>query len=244
MTDPIISRRAFAAGAASAAALAVSGCASDRGDFGRIANLLGSELGLGGQAPSDGEAAAVQGITREKVLEIPYPTIGVRIGPESPQGLFILARRHGGEDLWTLAYRSSIVTRDGRVTRISGFPENLEGTRFDSGGDPIWAAYRSGAAASGRRQMDFHRDGLLTVEVDATAAVIGSETIEVLGAKIACVRVDENCVARDVEREWSFRNFFWIGAKDGFVWRSIQAVNPKSAQLEIDTLRPAAAPSA
>ncbi len=63
-----------------------------------------------------------------------------------------------------------------------------------------------------------------------------AETISILGSALATMRVMQNCDAPGLG--WSFIDTFWIDAKSGFVWRSIQHVHPKLDELHIEIFRP------
>jgi hypothetical protein len=230
-----ISRRLFALSGAAF----LAGCASGRrSDYSRL-----SEIATGMFAGGDESAAQASApddiFARDKVLERPFSQIAVQLGGGNPRSLFVMAMQQADEQLYTLGYLTSLILRRGRIVRTSGFPYNLSGAREIEGADPVWQALTQTGIVTGERWLDIRKAETVAYPVRVTAQAAASEAIDVLGAPIACTRVDEFCEVPDLA--WSFSNSYWIGQSAPYVWRSIQNTHPDGMQIIIDLLRPAAA---
>jgi hypothetical protein len=170
-------------------------------------------------------------ISRERVVSIPYATLGVRLGG-SMEGLFVLTGV-SGDDLQWLGGQISLSTRDGRVTRTVGLPHNLDGfqgpfpdrPKPDSGNSTYHYVY------------DLIDRNAYGVVVRCSQSDAGPETITIIGLKHSTRHIVERCEAQQIK--WSFQNDFWVDAATGAVWKSVQYVNPDLDSLTIQTLRPA-----
>lgn len=210
--------------AALASLWALSGCSSDgQNDW--------SALWVAGKQSFSGVSSLV---SLQQAAAIPYATLGVRIGG-GPQQLLILAADNGRDRLWTSAAHVAIATHDGRITRTSGLPPDLSGHVSVGSQVESWTvphAYRWNA--------DFEDLNRYSVTVTCRVVPIANEDIEILGQKLAVLRVNEDCRAEQIG--WTFQNVYWVDPVTGRVWRSKQTVHPDGDSLEIELLRPPASP--
>lgn len=174
-------------------------------------------------------------LTRADIARIPYASIAVRLG-DGPQALLILARFDGDDLHWVSAKRNVIVTRRGRVVETYGLPIDLKRTQFLTD-DPVGRSVAAmQAAAECLRTIDLeprHIDGIL---VRSRFAGAGSEDLTILGDHTATSVWTEANAAPDLA--WEFKNQYWIDARSGFVWRSLQYLSPVLPALEIVVYKP------
>jgi hypothetical protein len=176
-------------------------------------------------------------ITREQVEALPYASLLARIG-KGPRSLLVLAERDGADLRWLSADKAMLVTRHGRIVRTAGLTHDLSGTRLPHGD----ALGRTAAALSGaslERFIDLQSQFRYGTPVVSTFAVTGSETIDILGRSHDTVRVTES--SRCAQLDWTFSNTWWIDAKTGFVWKSLQWVTQDMPVFELAVLKPIAA---
>jgi len=172
-------------------------------------------------------------VTLEQAGSIPYASLGYRID-NSPQAMLVLATDANGDLLWTARSRVVLVTRDGRVLRSVGLPQDRATTTFQQGATPPGAA-RSGAFRSSRI-IDLPDIGAYSVTLNCTTASRGRQMVNILGTALATVRVEETCQSENPR--WSFTDVYWVAPDSGFVWRSQQHLHPKGGVLDIEILRP------
>lgn len=200
------------------AATTLAACSSvDGSDLGAVYKAIKSGWG-GSKSVSLREAAAV-----------PYASIGVRLG-DSSEAMLILASDMGESQLWTSSTHVALTTRNGRIVRTAGLTHNLGG----------WTSLpaRQDDPSVVRWQADLPDLGLYSVLITCRRQDAGPEAITILGKKLRTRRIEETCSADDNVLDWSFRNTYWTDPENGFVWRSIQHVNPKLDAIEIEVLRP------
>jgi hypothetical protein len=174
-------------------------------------------------------------VTRDQAASVAYASMGYSLDGGN-QAMLILATDNGGELLWTSSAHVVIVTREGRIVRTLGLDHDLSGlsTRNNSPAPAPAAAIQ--APFTTTRLEDFPELGFYGVEVSCRAAVIGRQSIKILGQAVPTVRVDESC--RSSRPEWSFTDNFWVDADNGLVWRSRQHVHPKGGVVETEIFRP------
>jgi hypothetical protein len=129
-----------------------------------------------------------------------------------------------------------LVTRDGRLTRTVGLPDNVAsvtpslGVAITSPGQVLKSAFTS------IRSADFPDEGRYSVSISCKTVSTGRVAITILGKALDTVRADETCESSALG--WSFRDSYWVDAQSGFVWRSFQHMTPKGETLETEVLRP------
>jgi hypothetical protein len=170
-------------------------------------------------------------VTLQEAAAVPYATIGVRMGGSS-ETMLVLASDSNGLLLWTSSLHIAITTRNGRIVETTGLRYNIRMQETQSG------APGEDGGRTIRRQADLPELGLYSVAITCRSRSLGEETITILGKDIRTQRTEEKCEADTPRFNWSFRNVYWTDPEDGFVWRSIQHVNPELDAVEIEVLRP------
>ncbi len=212
---------------AAAACVALAGCSSEGSD----AHLLVQALrnAIAGPGPSK--------VTLQQAAAIPYASLGVRIGSGS-EFLIVLALDGRHSKLWTAGKTVALQTDDGRIVRTSGLAHNLSGVSGDLGAavSPLDALRQHG----GKRILlyDFADLNAYSVKTVCRMGTLGSENIQILGKAIPTTRVEESCRADALG--WSFVNTYWVGAKSGMVWKSVQYIHPRLESVSTEILRPPA----
>lgn len=216
-------RRTIAYGAV-VLAIALFGCAGQGGDAAKIGGLLFQSFTGGAM------------ITREQAAEIPYASIGVQLGSSS-QGLAVLGKTLGDERYWYSGNRILFVTRGGRVVQTVGLPYDLKhvDVRGPGGG---WVA--PGTAAKFTMMFDFDNLQAYNVIANCTDTDRGPETIAILASNIQTRHHVESCEVEQLD--WSFDNDFWLDAKTGYVWQSVQDIHPRSSVVTVMVFRPEGGP--
>lgn len=173
-------------------------------------------------------------VTREQAAAIPYASLGYSIDGGN-QMVLVLATDSNGELLWTSPSHVVIVTRDGRITRTLGLPQDLAAVTSPSGFPPAPAAALR-APFTSTRQEDFPQLGLYGVNLSCRARLVGRQKIDILGQPIVANRVEENC--RSQNPDWTFTDIYWLDPDNGLAWRSRQHTHPKGGTVEIEVFRP------
>jgi Group 4 capsule polysaccharide lipoprotein gfcB, YjbF len=183
--------------------------------------------------------AAVSGgsklpLTRAQIEKIPYASIALQID-DANQGLMIL-RRYDGADLVWATGGQVLVTSRGRIVQTYGFTQDLSAT-MPYGADPVadFASYRPGYLF--KRAVDIepgHHDGVL---VTSEFTRLGPTTIDILGFRHETILWRERGWASLLE--WKFTNSYWVDARSGYIWKSLQQPVPDLPPFEVAILRPA-----
>lgn len=210
-------------------ALPLAGC--DIKPYGASLSDWGSALG----AATGLEAGPA--ITRQQASDIPFATIGFRIG-NSAQGILILAEKSGDGSLWTSSARRAILTMKGRIRQTAGFKWNLSSTRFVQE-DPVGTTMLLNPVIdSFHRVCDFADIRKYQVSIVSKFEIQKAETITILEADLKTTCVAETCHCESLD--WDFTNYYWIDQESGFVWRSSQTVHPNEDPYVVEVLRPEA----
>jgi hypothetical protein len=180
-------------------------------------------------------------ITRETISKVPYATISAKIG-SGPRSLLVLGKQENGNNHWFSADQAVIVTRFGRIVQTSGFPENLTHT-VSRNPDPVNRVLhlnrRKSSSSKLRhiRMLDMETDKRFGVPVKSVFETVGPKEIEIAGIKIKTILVKEENTAFSIN--WSFTNFYWVDAFDGFIWKSRQHIARSFPPVDIELLKPA-----
>jgi hypothetical protein len=177
-------------------------------------------------------------ITRDVVDKIPYATISAKIG-KGPRSILVLMRVQGRDLYWVSADAATIVTRDGRIVKTAGLPDNLRVTMFDRPDPVAFTLHDLKSDIEFRRTIDFDSGNLFGLRVVSTLSPIGTERISIAGLDIETVQIREENTVLDSIR-WNFTNDYWVDSIDGFVWKSRQHISPKFAPIDFEVLKPAA----
>jgi hypothetical protein len=213
-----------------------------------IGLTFGLTFGLGGCAPNSTYGQYWQAmkqafaggfgngsVDRATAAKIPYASIGYRIGGGRQQ-ILVLATDTAGQLLWTAASHVVLVTRGGRIVRSVGLPSDIAALNAQRGEaiPPLKVALEH--AYSSGRVADFPDRNLFGAAFSCVTVSKGPASVEVLGAMIATVRVDETCSGESGR----FTNNYWLDPHSGLVWRSVQYLDPASDPVEIELFRPPA----
>jgi len=209
---------------------------------GAVAPLTGCEMPYGLNLDTVKTSLAVStglesapGITLEQASQIPYASIGYRIGG-SQEYILVLASTIAGDLLWTAADHRALVTEGGRVTRSAGFEWNLAETSFAQP-DPVQTGLQHMTTnVLLVRSLDLRDIDRFGVSVQSTFTPIGKTKVSILGASLDVLEVHEDCRCKDLD--WTFQNIFWADVSSGFIWRSVQNIHPNLDPLTIEVLRP------
>ena len=220
--------RALRAAGAGIALVLLAGCDSrGQSDYGQYFKVV---------RQSFSQTFAKGGVTLAQAAKVPYASMGWRLG-SGPQNFIVLATDTNGELLWTSGAHIVITTRDGRITRTVGLPNDLAALSPASGRGvlpgPAAALHEAVAVAF---LADFPDIGSYATRIDCRMRAVGNVTIKILGRAIPTQRVDQVCESRPLE--WRFTDSFWLDSQTGFVWRTVQHIHPKSEALTLDIFRP------
>jgi hypothetical protein len=218
--------RSFAASGLFTASLAIAGCSTQSNEYSQYLQLIRQSIAV---SFSDGA------ITRAQAAAIPYATIGYRLNGER-ENLLILATDTNGEELWTGSSHVVLVTRDGRLVRTVGLPDNIASVTPSLSLTLIAPGQALKNAFTSNRSADLPEEGRYSVSISCKTISMGRAAIVILGKSLDTVRADEACVSSALG--WSFRDSYWVDAQNGFVWRSIQHLTPKGEKIETEVLRP------
>lgn len=206
--------------------MALTGCANSNNNYSQYYQLVRQSLAY---PFSNGS------VSRERAAAVPYASIGYRVNG-GQQSLLVLATDTNGELLWTSASHVVLVTRDGRLIRTVGLPQNIASVMPTLSAAMIPPGQVLKSAFTSVRSADFPEEGRYSVPIKCKTVSRGRATISILGKALSTVRADEICESSLLG--WSFRDSYWVDAQTGFVWRSIQHLTPKGETVEIEVLRP------
>jgi hypothetical protein len=180
-------------------------------------------------------------INRDLVSKIPYASISAKIG-SGPRSLLVLGKQENGLEHWFSADNAVIVTRNGRIVQTAGFPENLRQTSF-KGHDPVNRLLHKKRYDSDEMRLIFIRlvdtdlENRFGVPIRSEFETLGPKEIMIEGVKVKTVLVKESNSAFSIN--WSFTNYYWVDAFDGYVWKSRQHVARSFPPIQIEILKPA-----
>jgi hypothetical protein len=129
-----------------------------------------------------------------------------------------------------------LVTRDGRLVRTVGLPDNIASVTPSLTGALIPPSQVLKSAFTSIRSADLPDEHRYSVAISCKTVSMGHATITILGKAMDTVRADEACESSALG--WTFRDSYWVDPQSGFVWRSIQHLTPKGETLETEVLRP------
>jgi len=175
-------------------------------------------------------------IVREEIAKLPYATISAKIGI-GPRSILVLWRRDQDDLHWISADHAVIVTRFGRVVKTYGLPENLKNT-IVVGVDPVnKTLHTASALESVQRYIDMDTENRYSVPVKSEFKPLGPREITIAEIKIKTFLFVEHNSAKTIN--WSFSNYYWVDAFDGYVWKSRQHIARNFDPIEIEILKPA-----
>jgi hypothetical protein len=225
----ILSRRKLIRRLGVAGAACVAGCSHNSTLDLMRASFFGPSTGTAGYPA-----------TPEQIADLPYATLGVKIG-DGPAAVMVLAQQQGGELVWASQDRVVFVTRGGRLIQTIGLTRDLARTDI-VGNDPLSKISDQTVSLSSTpltELVDLHSPDELSVPVRATLSILGTETIEIMGRPRATVHVLE---ALSVDKwTWTANNHYWVDIHNHRVWRSVVQFCPQVPPIRLELLKPAAA---
>jgi hypothetical protein len=221
-------RRRLAA-AALAAITALAGCGPDAGGpIAQVGRALAASLG---QSRADAPPLRQQ-LTRAAIREYGQPVILVEAPAIPAEATLRPLAQNGPNRTWITADGVTLTFRNGVVVATRGLGEDLM-SADTAAAEAALGNRRAGPAVRTHWRLDGdHRQ--VRIRYDCEFVAEGSETIEIIEERHATVRFREICRSGE---SW-IENRYWIGARDGVVWRSRQWVSPKVGYLAIDVLIP------
>ena len=176
-------------------------------------------------------------LKRDDVTKLPYASITAKIG-KGPRSLLVLGRYDGDDLHYLSADRVAVVTRKGRLVKTAGLPQNLKNTQT-SVGDPV-AGRLHELTESARfvRTVDIDPGSYYGMPIVSVFEPLGPVTLTILEIEFDTVLVRERNTAKTMR--WSYDNYYWVDAYDGFVWKSVQHIVRAFPPIEIEVLKPAA----
>lgn len=206
--------------------LFLAGCTSDQGAWGAYFQII--KQGISGSFHK-------VGITREQAAGIPYASLGFRINGNN-ESLLVLATDNNGDQLWTAASHIVLLTHGGRVLRSIGLSHDIAGTTSQgaAGLPPLSDALRGPYHST--RLVDLPDIRAYGVAVNCVTTARGPQNLSIIGTTIATIRIDETCSSTNPR--WSFTDNYWIDAKTGFTWHSIQHLHPAGTTIQTEIFRP------
>jgi hypothetical protein len=169
--------------------------------------------------------------------KLPYASIAVSI-KNNRKALLVLSKVDQGELHWMSADRGVLVTRNGRLIRTVGMPENLAGTEFIGADFFEEAGSLDGFASPRKRLIDISPGNRFGMVVEASLVRGPKEIVTINKRQYETVRLVEKCVVPQLS--WEFQNVYWMDDL-GMIWRSIQHTVPGSPAIEMEVTKPARA---
>lgn len=177
-------------------------------------------------------------MTVEKVQSIPYASAYLKVG-DGPQAFIVLGAANNQGLRWYTADKSVIVTRNGRVVKTVGLPEDLLFSS-DANTDPLqqpksllnasspisWTHHEYLNAVNLRSGFTYH----------SVFQNLGPQSIVILDQTHASVLIEEQVEVPALNK--NYRNYFWLDAKTGRVLKSEQQLTPFGTIMHFTVLKP------
>ena len=167
--------------------------------------------------------------------KLPYASMAVSI-KNSRKALLVLAKVDQGELHWMSADRGVFVTRNGRLVRTVGMPENLVGTEFLGADFFEEPGVPSASSSPKKRLIDIAPGNRFGMVVEATLSRGPKEVIRISKRQYETVRLVEKCLVPQLS--WEFQNVYWMDGQ-GMVWKSVQHTVPGASAIEMEVTKPA-----
>jgi hypothetical protein len=171
-------------------------------------------------------------ITRDRAAAVPYASMGLELG-STPELLLVLGTNTAGELDWYAGDQVFVRTRNGRITRTVGLPFDLGGLRELPAPK---ADVKAPIAVATQYSLDFPDIGIFGAAANCARRSMADEAVMILGSAIPAVHIVDHCTVSAMR--WNFDNEYWIDRGNGYVWRSIQHIHPKSPPVVLEVFRP------
>ncbi len=172
-------------------------------------------------------------LTPDQVRAIPYASMYAKVN-DGAQIFVVLAYAENGNLKWVTRDQAMLVTRNGRLIKTLGLPDNLlEVTNLSS--DPLLHANRiTDGAVWTRTQSWTEQQQLRSATFTSRFHIVGTETVTVLNAPHAWRVIEEQVSVAELNTE--YRNRFWIDPLSGAVLKTEQYLGPDVFPIETTTL--------
>ena len=178
---------------------------------------------------------AERDFTDDDVARVPFASLGVRVD-DAPEILVVLAASEPDGLHWRPADGSLLVTRHGRITRVSGRLTDVRVAPGD-GNDPV-ASGRIGASETEDciRFLDFPKVRRYGIVVRSVLQRVGDAPVKLLRGETQTVKFSE--IGGSDTIGWQFENEFYLDPRTGKIVQSRQSVTPETGPFELRVLRP------
>ena len=176
-------------------------------------------------------------ISRKTVNNLPYASISAKIG-KGPRGFLILWRKENDSLIWLSADNATIVTKNGRITKTAGLPEEIMNT-YHFSADPIsLGLHKRENLVKFNREIDLKLNGKKpkTIILNSNFISLGPKTIKIVEIEFKTILIKEICEAKNIN--WKFENYYWVDPYDGIIWKSIQHIAQTFPSITLETLKP------
>ena len=165
-------------------------------------------------------------IAPEVIKEIPYASMLVKIG-NGPKALMILEKISDDEYTWVSADEIYLVTRNGRIIKTAGLPNNLKEIISPFNG---WNSelFRINDFVSYKTFTD---PPLNNLEVVSNYFLNNPAEEDLLFGSKTLKLIEEEIYSGEVG--WSETNKYWLD-NDNFVWKSVQHISPRLPEIYIE----------
>ena len=165
-------------------------------------------------------------IAPEVIKEIPYASMLVKIG-NGPKALMILEKISDDEYTWVSADEIYLVTRNGRIIKTAGLPNNLKEiiSPFNGWNSELFkindfVSYKT-----------FTDPPLNNLEVVSNYFLNNPAEEDLLFGSKTLKLIEEEIYSGEVG--WSETNKYWLD-NDNFVWKSVQHISPRLPEIYIE----------
>lgn len=174
-------------------------------------------------------------LTPEQVRAIPYASMYAKVNDGS-QIFVVLAYAEQGDLKWATRDKAMLVTRNGRLIKTLGLPDNLlEVTNLSS--DPLAAPNRILDGSEWVRTQSWtDNKQLRSATFTSRFRLAGSETVTVLNVPHTYRVIEEDVTVSELNTH--YRNRFWIDPLSGTVRKTQQSLGPDFFPIETTTLVP------
>ena len=165
-------------------------------------------------------------IAPEVIKEIPYASMLVKIG-NGPKALMILEKISDDEYTWVSADEIYLVTRNGRIIKTAGLPNNLKEiiSPFNGWNSELFkindfVSYKT-----------FTDPPLKNLKVVSNYFLNNPAEEDLLFGSKKLKLIEEEIYSGEVG--WSETNKYWLD-NDNFVWKSVQYISPRLPKINIE----------
>lgn len=176
-------------------------------------------------------------IARKTINNLPYAAISAKIG-KGPRGLLILWRTENNAQLWLSVDNVIIITKNGRVVKTAGLPEQMVNT-YHTNYDPVeLGMHKTENLNNYVREVDFKETNgsPKTLKILSEFEIIGPKVINIVEIDFNTILIKETCNVQNIN--WKFENYYWVDPIDGIIWKSIQHIARSFPPITIETLKP------